>query len=90
MEADEIMQNLCGIRTRRPWADVDLWEFFISLPAEDKAPEHGRKKLVRKLLRGKVPDVILDRKHKTGFDESILARVDYDAAPTLAGRNPAS
>ena len=78
MEADEIMQSICGIRSRRPWADVDLWEFFISLPAEDKAPEHGRKKLVRKLLRGKVPDVILDRKHKTGFDESILARVDYE------------
>ena len=52
---------------------------FHLAPAEDKAPEHGRKKLVRKLLRGKVPDVILDRKHKTGFDESILARVDYDS-----------
>lgn len=77
MEADDIVQALCGIRTRRPWADVDLWEFFLSLPAEQKVETPGSKQLVRGLLRGKVPDVILDRSDKTGFDESITARIDY-------------
>ena len=43
MEADEIMQNLCGIRTCWPWADVDLWEFFIWLRAQDKAPDNCSK-----------------------------------------------
>jgi asparagine synthetase B (glutamine-hydrolysing) len=79
MEADDILQSLCGIRTRRPWADVDLWEFCLSLPAEMKFAEHGRKRLVRALLRGKVPDLVLDRQDKTGFDDSITARADYDA-----------
>jgi asparagine synthase (glutamine-hydrolysing) len=77
MEADDICQELTGVRTRRPWADVDLWEFFLSLPAEVKFPDTRSKTLVRRLLRGKVPDEILDRRDKTFFDESIMANVDY-------------
>jgi asparagine synthase (glutamine-hydrolysing) len=77
MEADDICQELCGVRTRRPWADVDLWEFFLSLPAEVKFPDTRSKTLVRRLLRGKVPDEILDRTDKTMFDDSIMANIDY-------------
>jgi asparagine synthase (glutamine-hydrolysing) len=62
---------------RRPFADVDLWQFFLSLPAETKFPDSGRKTLVRRLLRGRVPDEILDRKDKTYFNDSILKRIDY-------------
>jgi asparagine synthetase B (glutamine-hydrolysing) len=79
LEASEICEDVCGVRTRRPWADVDLWEFFLSLPAELKHPTIQRKGLVRKMLRGRVPDVILDRQDKTVFDESIAARIDYPA-----------
>jgi asparagine synthase (glutamine-hydrolysing) len=78
LEAEEICEDALGVRLRRPWADVDLWEFFLSLPAEIKHPTVQRKGLVRRLLRGKVPDVILDRRDKTVFDESIEARVDYE------------
>lgn len=77
LEASEICEDVCGVRTRRPWADVDLWEFFLSLAAEIKHPTVQRKGLVRSLLRGRVPDVILDRQDKTVFDESIAARIDY-------------
>ncbi|HEV8338892.1 MAG TPA: asparagine synthase-related protein [bacterium] len=77
MEANEIVQAVCGLRVRMPWADLDLWEFFLRLPAEMKFPDAWRKGLVRRLLRGKVPDLILDRKGKTVFDDSMLARVDY-------------
>jgi asparagine synthase (glutamine-hydrolysing) len=77
IEADDIVQELCGVRTRRPWADVDLWEFFLGLPAEVKFPDAQSKGLVRRLLRGRVPDAILDRRDKTVFDESIVARIDY-------------
>jgi asparagine synthase (glutamine-hydrolysing) len=77
--ADDLCQELCGVRTRRPWADVDLWEFFLSLPAELKHPGAGSKALVRKLLRGKIPDPILDRTDKTYFDDSVRARIDYPA-----------
>jgi asparagine synthase (glutamine-hydrolysing) len=79
IEADDICQAVCGISVRRPWADVDLWEFFLTLPAETKYPSPGRKQLARRLLRGRVPDPILDRKDKTGFEDSIMERIDYDA-----------
>jgi hypothetical protein len=77
LEADEVCQAVSGVNARRPWTDVDLWEFFLSLPAEQKAPELRSKGLVRNLLRGRVPDAILDRQDKTTFDEAALAQMDY-------------
>jgi asparagine synthase (glutamine-hydrolysing) len=79
MEADEVCQALCGITVRRPWMDVDLCEFFLSLPAEVKFPGQRRKSLVRGMLRGRVPDEILDRKDKTFFNEVIMDKIDYQA-----------
>lgn len=77
LEVDEICQAVSGVRARRPWTDIDLWEFFLSLPAEQKFPDLRAKGLVRNLLRGRVPDQILDRKDKTVFDEAALAQIDY-------------
>jgi hypothetical protein len=77
MEADDVCQQLSGLVCRRPWADVDLWEFFLSLPAEVKFPDTRGKTLVRRLLRGRVPDPILDRRDKTYFDDSVKASIDY-------------
>ena len=78
LEGAEIIQTLVGVRVRRPWLDVDLWEFFLSLPAEVKYAAVGRKPLARSLARGRVPDRILDRRDKTVFNESMEARLDYD------------
>lgn len=77
LEAEEICQAVTGVRARRPWTDVDLWEFFLSLPAEQKFPDTLGKSLVRRLLRGRVPDEILDRRDKTVFDEAMLGEIDY-------------
>lgn len=79
LEADAICQAVAGIRVRRPWADIDLYEFFLSLPAEVKFPyvTRGGKALVRELLRGRVPDVILDREDKTYFNDYMMDRIDY-------------
>ncbi|MDR5684463.1 MAG: asparagine synthase-related protein [Armatimonadota bacterium] len=77
--ADEVCQEVCGVRVRVPWADVDLWEFFMSLPAEVKFPDVRPKGLVRSLLRGRVPDTILDRSDKTYFDDAIRDNIDYKA-----------
>ena len=64
-EADVYSHALFGIRARRPWADIDLWEFFLSLPGETKFPDYRMKGFVRNALRGDVPDEILDRRDKT-------------------------
>jgi len=80
MEADEVCAARAGVTVRRPFADIDLWEFFLSLPAELKCPDLRNKSLARELLRGRVPDPILDRRDKTLFDEHAMTQVDY---PTL-------
>ena len=78
-EADDVIQAVCGARNRRPWIDVDLTEFFLSLPAEVKFPEWFSKTLVRSMLRGKVPDEVLDRRDKTYFNDRLLANIDWPA-----------
>lgn len=78
MEANEVVEQVAGVRVRRPWVDIDLWQLFLSLPAETKYPEPVRKSIVRRLARGRVPDAILDRRKKTVFDDSVRARLDYD------------
>lgn len=80
IEADEVCAAIAGVTIRRPLADIDLWEFFLSLPAEVKCPDLRFKSLARRLLRGVVPDEILDRKRKTLFDDHVMTQVDY---PTL-------
>ena len=77
LEAEEVCQAVSGVRSRKPWTDVDLWEFFLGLPAEQKFPDLRSKGLVRNVLRGRVPDEILDRQDKTVFDEAALAAIDY-------------
>jgi asparagine synthase (glutamine-hydrolysing) len=78
LEASSIMQARDGVRVRQPWADVDLWEFFVSLPAQLKFPDPQMKALARRLLRGKVPDSIVDRKDKPVLNEWFEATsIDY-------------
>ena len=78
VEADEFVQARCGVLVRRPWIDIDLWEFWLSLRAEDKFPESRYKGLVKGLLRGRVPDEILDRRTFTTFDDDIMTKIDWD------------
>jgi hypothetical protein len=85
MEADEVCATLNGVTIRRPLADVDFWEFFLSLRAEVKFPDRAPKSLVRSLLRDRVPDEILDRRHKTVFDDHALRQIDYEALADLLG-----
>ena len=78
LAADELVSQMHGVDVRRPFVDVDLWEFFLSLRAEVKFPDTRRKTLVKRCLRGRVPDPILDRRDKTVFGEHLLTHADYD------------
>lgn len=88
IEATEICAAIAGVTLRCPFADVDLWEFFLSLPAERKCPDLGHKSLARRLLRGRVPDRVLDRRDKTYFDDHVMTQVDYAALERLLVRPP--
>ena len=80
MEGDATVAAMAGVTIRRPLADVDLWEFFLSLRAEVKFPLLRWKALARQALRGVIPDEILDRPKKTLFDDHVMRQIDY---PTL-------
>lgn len=77
MEAHQIFDEAHGVQVRRPWVDVDLWEFFLGLRAEDKFPAPQSKGLVRAMMRGRLPDSILDRRDKTLLNEFVRANFDY-------------
>ncbi|GIV00056.1 MAG: asparagine synthetase B [Actinomycetota bacterium] len=78
-EAQDVVQDLCGVRTRPVFGDVDVCEFFIGLPAERKFPETRRKGFVVRRMRGRVPDSVLDRERATVFNDAVVRRADYDA-----------
>ena len=49
------------------------------MPAEVKLLDMGSKTLMRRMLRGRVPNEILDRKDKTVFTDWMMAHINYDA-----------
>jgi hypothetical protein len=65
------------VTVHRPFGDIDVWEFFLSLPAEIKYPDLRSKTLLRRLMRGRVTDRILDRRDKTVFDDHVMSQIDY-------------
>jgi asparagine synthase (glutamine-hydrolysing) len=77
IEAADLCAAVCGVHERKPLADVELWEFLLSLRAEVKFPDSTWKSLLRRTLRGRVPDEILDRRDKTAFDAALLDTADY-------------
>ncbi|MSQ61115.1 MAG: asparagine synthase (glutamine-hydrolyzing) [Dehalococcoidia bacterium] len=52
---------------RLPFLDHRLVEFVLGLPAEDLIGGAVTKKILRRAMRGLVPDKILDRRDKVGF-----------------------
>lgn len=84
-EADELCAAHMGLQVRMPFADVDLWEFFLSLPAEVKFPDmtNVTKELIRRAMRGRLPDEHLDRRSKTYFNEHVSDTADYEGLRRL-------
>jgi len=77
-DADAVCAAYHGVHVRRPLADVDLWEYVLTLPAEIKFPNSIPKSLLRESVRGRLPDAILDRRDKTFFDDFALRTADYE------------
>jgi asparagine synthetase B (glutamine-hydrolysing) len=76
-EAEDVVEAVTGVTVRRPFADLDLVEFFLSLPAEQKFPDTHFKGLLRSFLRGRLPDAMLDQPRKAVFNDAVMARADY-------------
>jgi asparagine synthase (glutamine-hydrolysing) len=56
-----------GLENRCPFLDHRLVEFAFRIPERYKINGGGTKQILRRALRGIVPDAILDRKDKKGL-----------------------
>lgn len=58
-----------SIENRVPFLTTDLAEFLLSLPENFLLSQQGQTKFIfRSAMRGIVPDLVLDRRDKIGFD----------------------
>jgi asparagine synthase (glutamine-hydrolysing) len=84
-----------AVEVRPPYLDHRLVEFAASLPASLKIDGARQKVILRRLMRGKLPDMVLRRK-KEGFDipahdwlrgplRPLVEDTLADAAPDVAG-----
>ena len=61
-----------SVENRVPFLNPRLVEFVLGLPEEHFISEDGTgKKLLRRAMQGVVPDVILGRRDKVGFDVPV-------------------
>ncbi len=57
----------CSIESRVPFLDHRLVEYLFSLPDEEKISEGTSKIILRKAMKGILPDKVLNRRDKKGF-----------------------
>ena len=63
---------------RYPFLDRDLLEFLLGLPSEQQLRPGYRRSLMRRALRGIVPDEILERRRKAFLARSPLLRISEE------------
>lgn len=69
----DIASMACSLEARSPLLDHELAAFVLRLPPEYKLSTRTSKLLLRRAMRGIVPDEILDRRRKMGFSAPIGA-----------------
>jgi asparagine synthase (glutamine-hydrolysing) len=57
-----------GIEARVPFCDVELVTFLLSLPSRYLIGKNGTKRILRSALQGIIPEGILNRHDKVGFE----------------------
>ncbi|MDZ7755199.1 asparagine synthase C-terminal domain-containing protein [Rhodohalobacter sp.] len=63
---------LCSMEARVPFLDNELTDFMLNLPSSYKIKRGQKKYLLRKALRGLIPDQILD-----GKKEDLMCHIKY-------------
>jgi asparagine synthase (glutamine-hydrolysing) len=75
-----------GVETRMPFLSHELVEFLFSIPAAFKMREGWTKWILRAAYRSSVPDAILYRKGKTGFEPPQAAWMSLPSAQAAIGQ----
>jgi asparagine synthase (glutamine-hydrolysing) len=71
-----------SLEVRSPFLDPAIIDFALSLPASVKLPRMRRKDPLRRLMRGRIPDRIIDRP-KRGFGVPLSAWLRGPLAPLV-------
>ena len=67
LHTEDLNSMAFSIESRVPFLDHRLVQLCFSMPNEHKIHRGETKRVLRKAMRGIVPDAVLDRKDKTGF-----------------------
>lgn len=76
MEEHELRGARFGLDVRHPFADRELVEFLISLPADVKSDPFRSKALLRDALGGMTSSDVLERAGKASYFDVLRRRVD--------------
>ena len=76
IEEHELRGARYGVDLRHPFADRNLVEFLVSLPASIKSDPMRAKALLRDALAGHAPDEVVQRSEKPGYLSVLERRVD--------------
>jgi asparagine synthase (glutamine-hydrolysing) len=78
-----------AIETRLPFLDYRLVEFALSLPSELKLSDGWSKNILRRAMVGKMPESIVWRRNKLGFEapERIWLKMHYQSMLSAVGKS---
>ncbi len=76
------MSMATSLETRAPFLDVEVMELAFSMPSRLKMKDRERKYILKRALRGILPDCILQRK-KEGFSIPMKQWLKHDLAPLM-------
>ncbi len=80
LAVDEQMCSAWGLESRAPFTDARIVRYALGLPPKERV---GKRHL-RRVVRGIVPDEIIDRKEKQGFPIPLVAWAQTDPVRTFA------
>lgn len=75
-----------GIESRLPFLDYRVIEFALSLNSSLKVRNGQTKALLRSGMRGLVPDIVLDRRDKMGFETPEIEWITGRLRPWMTAR----
>jgi asparagine synthase (glutamine-hydrolysing) len=76
LHEDDLNAMRRSIENRSPFLDPDLYEFSLTIPTRHLIRNGYAKAVLRQAMRGLVPDPILDRREKIGFNAPIMSYLD--------------
>lgn len=82
MESLDRMSSWAGLEARYPFYDIRLVRFSLGLPSSERLRRNGTRSILRRALKGVLPDIVRTRQEKTDFSP-LVARGILKEIPFL-------